>query len=63
MADLSKIKLNGTIYNIKDAVARDHSETMENVKAMLAKYALDTTTVYTAPTADTAQVNGTVVPE
>ncbi len=36
-------------------------ETMENVKTILSKYGLDTTTVYTEPTADTATADGTIV--
>jgi len=34
---------------------------MENVKTILSKYGLDTTTVYTEPTADTATADGTIV--
>lgn len=36
-------------------------ETMANVKTMLAKYGLDTTTVYTENTADTATAGGSVL--
>ena len=36
-------------------------ELMTNVKAMLAKYGLDTTTVYTENTADTATAGGSVL--
>ena len=64
MADLSKIKLNGTDYNLKDAYARGiipSEETMANVLAMLTKYGLNTTTAYTAPTAETATADGTVL--
>lgn len=47
MADLSKIKLNGTEYDIKDAVARSSipgAETDANVENMLDGFDLDYTT-------------------
>ena len=34
MADISKIKINGTSYNIKDAVARSTSATSASVEAL-----------------------------
>ena len=46
MADLSKIKLNGIEYDIKDAIARAAivtAETDANVEAMLTNLGLDTT--------------------
>lgn len=66
MADLSKVRINNDEYNLKDSIARElldnlQPETMANVKAMLAKYGLNTTTVYTAPNANTATANGTVL--
>ena len=36
MADLSKIKLNGTAYNLKDAWARDNLQTAANVNSLIA---------------------------
>lgn len=68
MPDLSKIKLNDTIYNLKDAYARGlleliEEESMANVKTMLAKYGLNTTTVYTEPNTDTAAAGATVLAE
>lgn len=68
IGDLSRIKLNGVVYNLKDAQARDllaliEEESMANVKAMLAKYGLNTTTVYTEPNTDTAAAGATVLAE
>ena len=45
LADLSKIKLNGTTYDLKDAVARAGLVTLEpmaNVDAMLTSFGLST---------------------
>ena len=64
MADLSKIKLNGTTYNFKDAVAREHivsPETDANVKAMLTSFGLNTTTQLEPGTAGTSKAGSSVV--
>ncbi len=48
---------------LEEKVNITDEETMANVKAMLSKYALNTTTIYTEPNADTATADGTVLPE
>lgn len=52
----------GTQIKIWTGADLPKEETMPNIKAMLAKYGLDITTVYTEPIADTATVNGTALP-
>lgn len=52
----------GTQIKIWTGADLPKEETMSNIKAMLAKYGLDITTVYTEPIADTATVNGTALP-
>lgn len=37
MADISKIKIDGTSYNIKDSVARSTGATIESVNALTAR--------------------------
>lgn len=37
MADISKIKIDGTSYNIKDSVARSTSATAESVTALTSR--------------------------
>lgn len=64
MADLSKIKLNGTEYDLKDAVAREHMvspETDANVTNMLAAFGLDTTTQLQSGTAGTSSAGASSV--
>lgn len=64
MADLSKIKLNGTEYDLKDAVAREHMvspETDTNVTNMLAAFGLDTTTQLQSGTAGTSSAGASSV--
>lgn len=64
MADLSKIKLNGTEYDIKDAVARGLTPTLEpmvNVDAMLTSYGLNASANLTPAQAGTAEVGKAVV--
>lgn len=54
---------NTTNTNLWQAEIHDFTipETMANVKTMLTKYGLDTTTVYTENTADTATAGGSVL--
>ena len=64
MADLSKIKLNGTEYDIKDAVARGlipALEPMAYVDAMLTSYGLNASANLTPAQAGTAEVGKAVV--
>ena len=64
MADLSKIKLNGVEYDIKDAVARGLIPTLEpmaNVTAMLASYGLNSSANLSTALAGTAETDHAVV--
>ena len=64
MADLSKIKLNGTEYDIKDAVARGlipEVEEVENVTDMLTSFGLNTTTTLEPAAAGSAETGTAVV--
>lgn len=64
MADLSKIKLNGTVYYLKDAWVRlnlPQEETMANVIAMLQEFGLDTTTTLEPGVADIAHADSLVL--
>lgn len=57
MADLSKIKLNGTEYDLKDAVARSLIPTLEsmaNVEAMLTSFGLNANANLTSATVPVA---------
>lgn len=64
MADLSKIKLNGVEYDLKDAVARGLIPTLEpmaNVDAMLTSYGLNASANLAPAQAGTAEVGKAVV--
>ena len=64
MADLSKIKINGIVYYLKDLWARANipeEETMANVIAMLQEFGLDTTTTLEPGIADTAHADSLVL--
>ena len=49
--------------NYDVAVVANNEESMKNVKLMLSKYGLNTTTDFTLATADTAAADGTVLAE
>ena len=64
MADLSKIKLNGIEYDLKDAVARGLIPTLEpmaNVEAMLTSFGLNASANLFSAQAGTAEVGKAVV--
>ena len=64
MADLSKIKLNGVEYDLKDAVARGLIPTLEpmaNVEAMLTSFGLNAAANLTSAQAGTAEIGKAVV--
>ena len=64
MADLSKIKLNGTEYDIKDTVARELIPTLEpmtNVEAMLTSFGLNASANLSSAQAGTAEIGKAVV--
>ena len=64
MADLSKIKLNGTIYNLKDAWLRENihePESDANVLKMLQDNGLNGTTALEPAVIGTAKVGAAVV--
>lgn len=63
MADLSKIKLNGVEYDIKDAVARELIPTLEpiaNVTAMLTSFGLNANANLTQAQTGTAETDHAV---
>lgn len=64
MADLSKIKINGTSYDIKDAIARaaiPEVEPMANVETMLTSFGLNASANLAPAQAGTAEVGKAVV--